>query len=187
MKLLVGLGNPGREYELTRHNMGFMVIDKLCQELNITLHKTKFNGHYYQGQILQQRVIILKPQTFMNLSGECVSQFVKYFDIAEEDILIVYDDMDIPAGKLRIRKKGSSGHQRGMQNIIDQLHTLTIPRLRVGIGKSTYPDVKDYVLGKLRNDEIDLIATSTTIASAACLDFISRDIDYIINKYNKKD
>ncbi|MDR1782214.1 MAG: aminoacyl-tRNA hydrolase [Bacilli bacterium] len=187
MKLIVGLGNPGKEYELTRHNMGFITIDKLCDKLNIELNKNKFNGNYYQGLINNEKVIILKPHTYMNLSGECVVQFVNYFNINMEDILIIFDDMDINVGKIRIRKKGSSGHQKGMQNIIDHLKTQDIARIRVGIGKNTMNDVKDYVLSKIKQEELELINESTNNASNACIDFIKHDLDYILNNYNKKD
>jgi len=186
MKLIVGLGNPGNEYVNTRHNAGFLVIDRICDRLNLSLNKVKFKGEYYQGTINNEKVILLKPQTYMNLSGECVSQFVKYFDIAHEDILVIFDDMDTDVGKIRLRASGSAGGQNGMKNIIDHLGSKDIARLRVGIGKKTIPDVKKYVLSRFKDDEIPVFNEVLDNASDACLYFLNHSIDKVMNIYNIK-
>ncbi|WP_423363785.1 aminoacyl-tRNA hydrolase [Mycoplasma sp. P36-A1] len=186
MKLIVGLGNPGKEYENTRHNAGFLVVDSICKKLDISLDKEKFNGLYYQGFVNNEKVIILKPLTYMNLSGECLIKFADYFDINDEDILVIYDDMDTEVGKIRLRAKGSSGGQRGMKNIIQHFKTEQISRIRVGIGKKTIPDVKDYVLSKFREEEIDILSVAINTASDAAIDFCSESFDLVMNKFNNK-
>ena len=137
MKLIVGLGNPGKKYEHTRHNVGFDTVDLLADLAQIDVDKESFKGLVGRGKIFDQDVMILKPQTYMNLSGESVSELVRYFKIAIEDILIVYDDMALPPGKLRLRPGGSSGGHKGMQNIIENLQTENIKRIRIGIGEPT--------------------------------------------------
>lgn len=186
MKLIVGLGNPGKEYEKTRHNIGFMIIDNLAKKLNIELNNSKFNGIYYQGFIDNEKVIILKPQTYMNLSGECIIQFVNYFNIEDEDILVVYDDMDLELGKIRLKVKGSSGGQNGMKNIMDHLHTQNISRLKFGIGLKKMIPAKDYVLGKFSKEDNLILEDKINIATNACLDFLKIDMLDIMNKYNVK-
>ena len=147
MKLIVGLGNPGKKYEKTRHNMGFMVIDHLSDVSQIDVDKEVFSGLLGRGKLFNEDVLLFKPTTFMNLSGTAVLQVVNFFKIAIEDVIVVFDDMALPVGQIRLRKSGSSGGQKGMQNIIDLLHSQDIKRVRVGIGQSPY-DVVDYVLGK---------------------------------------
>lgn len=131
MKLIVGLGNPGKEYENTRHNLGFVIIDQLANKLNVELNKKKFNGLYYQiGEYL-----LLKPQTYMNNSGECIAAFINYFRIDLNDLLVIYDDIALPLGKFRYRCQGSAGGHNGMKNIIELLGNEDFKRLRVGIGR----------------------------------------------------
>ena len=129
MKIIVGLGNPGKEYILTRHNLGFLVIDQLVDKLGIELNKRKFNGLYYQTK----EYILLKPQTYMNNSGECISAFMNYFQILSEDLLVIYDDIALPLGKFRYRSQGSDGGHNGVKNIIEKLGTNHFKRLRIGI------------------------------------------------------
>lgn len=186
MKLIVGLGNPGKEYEKTRHNIGFMIIDHLAEKLNVKLSNNKFNGIYYQGHINNEKVILLKPQTYMNLSGECVIQFVNYFNIEDEDILVVYDDMDLELGKIRLKTKGSSGGQNGMKNIMEHLHTQTISRLKFGIGLKKMIPAKDYVLGHFSKEDSVILKDKIDIATNACLDFLELEMTEIMNKYNAK-
>jgi PTH1 family peptidyl-tRNA hydrolase len=158
MKLLVvGLGNPGKEYENTRHNVGFMVVDKLALELglNFTSHKKTEN------QIAETpQIILAKPATFMNNSGRAVKSLVDYFDVAYEDLLIIYDDVDIALGELRERAAGSSAGQKGMKSILENLGTEEVARIRIGIGKDERIDTSDYVLGKIKKDERDQIETA---------------------------
>lgn len=171
MKLIVGLGNPGVQYEHTRHNMGFDVIDILLKKENLSLNKSAFNGRYIKTYLYGEDVIILKPETFMNLSGECVRNFISYYKIDLDDLLIIYDDMDLPCGKIRLREHGSAGGHNGMQNIIDLLHTSEINRIRVGIGKADRNFV-DYVLSKPSNEESELILSAQNRASEAIITFI---------------
>lgn len=186
MKLIVGLGNPGKEYQNTKHNAGFMCVDRICDKLNITLDKKKFNAEYYQGFVNGNKVIIIKPQTFMNLSGESLIQFVSYFNIDIEDILVLYDDMDTDIGSIRIRAKGSSGRQNGLKNIIAHLKTNEVARLRIGIGRNSNYDTVDYVLSSFNKSEQANLNEALDLASDAAIYFIDHDIDKVMNKYNKK-
>ena len=156
MKLIVGLGNPGKEYEKTRHNMGFMAIDRLCDQINVDVDKEDFKGVYARFKYQGEDIFILKPYTYMNLSGQSVKAIMQYFKIPVEDLIVVYDDLALPPGKIRMRPSGSSGGQKGIQNIIDLLGTNNIKRIRVGIGEPKFNTV-DYVLGKPQGDEAILI------------------------------
>src|SRR3954452_17472744 len=130
MKLIVGLGNPGKEYENTRHNLGFVIIDQLASKLNVGLNKKKFNGLYYQTS----EYILLKTQTYMNNSGECITAFLNYFRIPTDNLLVIYDDIALPLGKFRYRNQGSAGGHNGIKSVIEKLGTNRFKRLRVGIG-----------------------------------------------------
>ena len=139
MKLIVGLGNPGKEYDNTRHNLGFVVIDQLASNLNIKLNKKKFNGLYCQST----EYILLKPQTYMNNSGECIMAFLNYFNISLTNLLVIYDDISLPIGKFRYRCQGSAGGHNGVKNIIELLGSKNFKRLRVGIGYERFFLIKD--------------------------------------------
>lgn len=153
MKLIIGLGNPGKEYEKTRHNAGFMVIDKLSQDLGINVDKSGYKGLYGKGRVNGEDVILLKPQTFMNLSGESVRAVMDYFKISIKDIVVVFDDLDIEIGKIRIRNNGSAGGQNGMKSIIQHLGTQDFLRIRVGIGKDPLIETSKYVLGRMSKEQ----------------------------------
>ncbi|HEY4538205.1 MAG TPA: aminoacyl-tRNA hydrolase [Erysipelothrix sp.] len=153
MKLIVGLGNPGRKYVKTRHNVGFLVIDEIAKRFNLSVNQSKFKADYTEFNYGGEKIVLVKPQTFMNLSGESVVQFVNFYKIDLEDMLVITDDLNLPIGKIRIRKNGSSGGQNGINNIIQHLGTKDFPRLRVGIGKDPRIETVDYVLGKLSGDE----------------------------------
>jgi len=153
MKLIVGLGNPGKQYEKTRHNAGFMVMDKLADKLGVKIDQNKFKGLYTQTFIKGTKILLLKPQTFMNNSGASVQAIVDYFDIDIEDIIIIYDDLDLPVGKLRLREKGSAGGQNGVKSILRYMGTQELRRIRVGIGKDTHIPTVDYVLGKVNKED----------------------------------
>ena len=187
MKIIVGLGNPGKEYENTKHNLGFMFLDFLNKNYLGGEFKTFKNSKIIEGNIDNEKVILAKPQTYMNLSGEAVVLAVNYYKINMEDILIVHDDLDLPVGKLRIRKQGSGGGQKGMKNIIDLLHTNEISRIRVGIDHDERIPVVDYVLGKVKKEDLDDFNESIIQASNACRDFMDTPIDRVMNKYNKND
>lgn len=183
MKLIVGLGNPGKKYEKTRHNMGFMVLDHLSDISQIDIDKEVFNGLLGRGKIFDNDVLLFKPTTFMNLSGTAVVQVAKYFKIATEDIIIVFDDMALPVGQIRLRKSGSSGGQKGMQNIIELLHTSEIKRIRIGIGEPPYNAV-DYVLGKPLKEEMPLIEDAIIRATEALKEALKSNFDKAMSQFN---
>lgn len=185
MKLIVGLGNPGKEYENTRHNLGFIFIDNFAQSLNAKIDKKKFNGLYCEVKINDEKVILLKPQTFMNLSGESVIQFVNYFKINIDDILIINDDLDLTFGKIRLRSDGSSGGHNGLKNIILHLNSDKFKRLKIGISNNKLIDTKDYVLGKFNHEEEDIIDNLKNIVNNLLTDFVTLDFEKLMCKYNK--
>ena len=184
MKLIVGLGNPGKKYEGTRHNMGFMAIDLLSDQAQIDVDKEVFHGLMGRGKIYDEDVILFKPTTFMNLSGTAVQEVVHYFKIALEDTVIVYDDMALDPGVIRLRKEGSSGGHKGMQNIIDCLSTEQIKRIRIGIGEPGDNDNIDYVLSKPLKDEMPVIEEAIANAVRALKEMLKSDFDRAMNKYN---
>ena len=184
MKLIVGLGNPGKKYEGTRHNMGFMAIDLLSDQAQIDVDKEVFHGLMGRGKIYEEDVILFKPTTFMNLSGTAVQEVVHYFKIALEDIVVIYDDMAIPIGSIRLRKEGSSGGHKGMQNIIDCLSSDQIKRIRVGIGEPGEWDTIDYVLSKPLKDDMPLIEEAIANVVRGVKEYLKSDFDRAMNKYN---
>lgn len=175
MKLIVGLGNPGKKYENTRHNTGFAVIDRTLAKLNVELDKNKFNADYTMINRNGEKIYILKPLTYMNLSGEAVVPFMKYFGIEPEDLVVVHDDLDLPVGKIRLRQSGSCGGQNGMRNIIDLLGDSNIKRIRVGIGKDPLIPVVDYVLGKTKKEELEVYNQALDKASDALIYWLDHD------------
>lgn len=183
MKLIVGLGNPGKKYEHTRHNMGFDVIDLFSELAQIDIDKESFKGLVGRGKVFDEDVFLLKPQTFMNLSGESVREIVSYFKIKIEDIIVIYDDMAIVPGRIRLRPSGSSGGHNGIQNIIDNLGTKDIKRIRVGIGEPTYNSI-DYVLSKPSKEERVLIDEAIVDATNALKDILKDNFDKAMTKYN---
>ena len=166
MKLVVGLGNPGKEYENTRHNCGFRVLDELAEILDVEFTRDGFKGVYSKFKLDDEDVILLKPMTFMNLSGNSVLEIVNYFKIKIEDIIVVFDDMALEPGKIRLRLKGSSGGQKGMQNIIELLKSEEIKRIRIGIGEPEFNAV-DYVLGKPKDEEAKKLDLAIKTAAKA--------------------
>ena len=184
MKLIVGLGNPGKKYEHTRHNMGFDTVDMLAEQARIDVDKEVFHGLLGRGEIFDEDVMIFKPTTYMNLSGTAVREIVSYFKIALEDIIVVYDDMALAPGKIRLRQNGSSGGHKGMQSIIEELHSEEIKRIRIGIGEPGEWDTVDYVLSKPLKDERPLIEEAITNAANALKEAIKSDFDRAMNKYN---
>ena len=180
MKLIVGLGNPGKEYVNTRHNIGFMLIDKYLGDVKF---KEKFNGLYYETSSLD-KVIFLKPQTFMNNSGECVVKFANYYNIKPEDILVIQDDLDIYVVRYKFKINSSSGGHNGIKSIINNLGTDSFFRLKIGISNTRKNDVIDFVLGKFSKEEMNSIDFDELIK--AIDDFINYDYSYVMNKYNGK-
>ena len=183
MKLIVGLGNPGKKYEHTRHNMGFDTLDLLADMAQIDVDKESFKGLLGRGKIFDEDVLLLKPQTYMNLSGESVVQVINYFKIKLNDVLIIYDDMSLEPGKIRLRASGSSGGHNGIKNIIELLGTEDIKRIRIGIGESTY-DAIDYVLGKPSKDDLALIEESQKQAVEAIKTYLKKNFDIAMSLYN---
>lgn len=184
MKLIVGLGNPGKEYEKTRHNIGFMCIDELANYFNVELVNNKFSGLYAKFNYKDESLILLKPQKYMNLSGEVIRDFVKFFKINISDILIICDDLDTCVGKYRLRYKGSSGGHNGLKNIQLHLSTNEYKRIKIGISNNKDIETKDYVLGKFSNDEIKLINPIIKKIPDIIEDYIKLPFDNVMSKYN---
>lgn len=183
MKLIVGLGNPGKKYEHTRHNMGFDVVDLFSEIAQIDVDKEVFKGLIGRGKIFNEDVMILKPQTFMNLSGESVIEVAHYFKIDLSDIIVIYDDMALPTGKIRLRKSGSSGGHKGMQNIIEHFASEDIKRIRIGIGEASY-DTIDYVLSKPSKDEQINIDNAIKDAVEALKIILKENFDNAMSMFN---
>lgn len=186
MYLIVGLGNPEKEYANTRHNMGFDVINKIAEKYKIEMTKEKFQGLYGAGQIENEKVILLKPQTYMNLSGNSIREFVNFYKIENENIIVIYDDVDIEPGLIRIRKQGTAGSHNGMKSVIQELGTTNFPRIRVGIGKPKYEnDMINHVLQKIDETERIFINNGIELAYLAIIEILKNNIDKAMNKYNK--
>lgn len=186
MKIIAGLGNPTKEYEGTRHNIGFSVIDKLADKYNISMNEKKHKAICGKGMIEGEKVILLKPQTYMNLSGESVVDAVNFYKVdPEEDVIIIYDDIDLDVGKLRIRAKGSAGGHNGMKNIIAHLGTQVFPRIRVGVGaKPKDWDLADYVLGRFPKEELPEIEAGRETACEAVKIIVSQGAEAAMNRIN---
>lgn len=183
MKLIVGLGNPGKKYEGTRHNMGFMAIDLLSDLTKIDVDKQIFHGLLGRGEINNEDVYLFKPTTFMNLSGTAVKELVDYFKIDIDDIIVIFDDMALVPGNIRIRRNGSSGGQKGMQNIIDMLGSEEIKRIRIGIGEPEFDPV-DWVLGKPFKDDIPLIEQAIKNTVEAVKECLLNGFESAMSKFN---
>ena len=187
MYVIAGLGNPGREYEGTRHNVGFMTLDALADKYNIDVREKAFKGLIGKGMIEGNKVILVKPQTYMNLSGECIRQVMDYYKVDPEDILIVYDDISLAPGQLRIRAKGSAGGHNGIKNIIANLGSSVFPRIKVGVGeKPKGYDLADYVLGKFSKEDRVLMEEGYDLACEASALIMQGAIDQAMNEYNQK-
>ena len=183
MKLIVGLGNPGNEYIGTRHNMGFMAIDAIAKKYNIELKETKFDGLYTSLIINKEKVIFLKPQKYMNLSGEVIKKYVDYFKININDILIIYDDMDLELGKFKIKYKGSSAGHNGLKNIEQNLKSNEYKRIKIGISKNKMDKI-NHVLGKFNNDELILLNNVLNLIPEIIENYLILTFDNLMNKYN---
>lgn len=186
MKLIVGLGNPGEEYEKTRHNIGFMMLDAYAKEKNIEFKKEKFNGMYAEMMIESEKVILLKPLSYMNLSGEVVRKFVDFYKIDLSDILIVHDDLDLNIGNYKLKDKGSSGGHNGLKNIELHLNSQNYKRLKIGISNPKNMDTKDYVLGKISLEEATCYQELTKTVIAILDDSLHCDFSALMSKYNRK-
>lgn len=169
MYIIAGLGNPGKKYVGTRHNMGFEALDAVAAKYDIEIKKAKFNAIYGEGVIEGEKVVLVKPQTFMNLSGEAIREFRDWYKTDNSKIIIIYDDVSLPVGKLRIRPKGSAGGHNGIKSIIYQLNSDEFPRIKIGVGSPQNPDydLVDYVLGRFTKSEVEeLIPMAIKVAEA---------------------
>ncbi|MBQ6547190.1 MAG: aminoacyl-tRNA hydrolase [Bacilli bacterium] len=184
MKLIIGLGNPGKEYENTRHNMGFIVLDSFAKSLGVSIDKKKFNGLYADLFVDGEKVLLVKPQSYMNLSGEVVQSFANYYDVDYSDILVISDDLDLDFLDYRLRLFGSSGGHNGLQNIEDSLGSNRFRRFRIGISNNPDIDTKDYVLGKFSKDDIKCIDEFLPKTVDILNDFIRLDFEKVMSKYN---
>lgn len=184
MKLIVGLGNPGKEYDSTRHNIGFMVLDLLAEKYNIKFNHEKFCGQYAETIINGEKYIFLKPLKYMNLSGEVVRDFIKFYKIDIDNLLIISDDLDMQTGKIKIKGKGSSGGHNGLKNIELHLNTNEYKRVKVGIANNKLMDTKDYVLGKFNKEDKNLIDMSLLKVISIIEDFNKITFEQLMSKYN---
>ena len=185
MYLIVGLGNPESDYAQTRHNMGFNVINKLAKEYDIEIARKKFNSEYEVAVIEDEKVILVKPQTFMNASGEAVLEFVNFYKIELDKVIIIYDDIDIAPGKIRIRKSGSPGSHNGVKSVVHFLNNENFPRVRVGIGKpEENENLIEYVIGAMDEESKKRLDEGTEIAKDAIIELLKNGIDSAMNKFN---
>ena len=185
MYLIVGLGNPENEYAHTRHNMGFDAINEIAKKNNINITKTKFKSLYETGIIQNQKVILLKPQTYMNASGESIKEVYDFYNIKPEELIVIYDDIDIAKGKIKLRKKGGPGSHNGMKSVIQELGITDFTRIRVGIGQPEFKsDMINYVIGKVPEEEQKILQEGTQKAAEAVEEIIKNGIDIAMNKFN---
>lgn len=186
MYIIVGLGNPGKKYELTRHNMGFLALDLLADKYGIKVDRLKFKALTGEGRIEGKKVLLVKPQTYMNLSGESVREVMNFYKEPVENLIVIYDDIDIPEGTLRIRPKGSAGTHNGMRNIVYLLGDDNFPRIRVGIGGERKMDLVNYVTGRVTEDEADSLWSALNKAAEAAADIVINDVIHAMQEYNIK-
>ena len=184
--LIVGLGNPGQKYEHTRHNMGFLTVDLLAEQLNVKLNKVKFKSAYNIVRFGGQKCLVMKPQTYMNLSGEAVHEAAQFYKIPADHVLVIYDDVSLPVGKLRVRPTGSAGGHNGLKNIIQHLGTDAFPRIKVGVGMPDHPEheMVDWVIGKPQGEEAKTLRAALDRAADAALSVIDEGPDRAMNRFN---
>lgn len=186
MKIIVGLGNPGKAYTYTRHNIGFWAIDYIAEACGCKVDRVKFKGLYGECRIGGQKVLLVKPQTYMNLSGECVREVVEYFKVPMEDVIVIYDDISMEVGSLRIREKGSAGGHNGMKSIIYQTQTDVFPRLKIGVGGKPHPDydLADWVLSDFSRDEEKVLDGVLKKCLEAVKYILAGDVKEAMNRCN---
>ena len=185
MYVIVGLGNPEPEYSNTRHNMGFDTINKIAKKYNIEFSKTNFKGIYGTGIIEGEKVILLKPQTYMNLSGESIKEIIDFYKLNTDNLIIIYDDIDIEPGIIKLRKTGGPGTHNGMKSVIKEIGTEKFPRVRVGIGKPEHKgDLINYVIGKIPEEDKKILEKSTDVAKDAVIEIIKNGMDKAMNLFN---
>lgn len=185
MYIIAGLGNPGSKYENTRHNMGFKAIDAIASEFGIDVNRAKFKGLIGEGRIGSEKVILLKPQTYMNLSGQSVREIMNFYKIPEENLIVIYDDFDLPIGSIRVRKSGGPGTHNGMKSVVQELGSRKFPRVRVGIGSSDGSTIQ-FVIGKVGKDEQQILNEAAEAAASAASDIIRIGIENAMNIHNTR-
>lgn len=186
MNVIVGLGNPGKQYENTKHNIGFITLDQLAEQHGIKINKIKHKALVGEGIIAGRKVLLVKPQTFMNLSGQSVREVVSYYHVEPEDLLVIYDDVDLPLGSLRIRSKGSAGSHNGMKSILYDLQEDGFPRIRIGIGAERRMDLASYVLGNFDKEDREPMKQAVSRAAAAVERYLAEGIEAAMSEYNTK-
>lgn len=188
MYIVAGLGNPGKEYEMTRHNIGFHFIDYFADKHNVQVKKLKYKGLYGEVNISGEKVLLIKPQTYMNLSGNCIGDFCSFYKIPPENVIIINDDVSLNCGNIRIRPKGSDGGHNGLKSIIYRLCSDNFPRIKIGVGSAAEKgmDLADYVLGRFAKAEIPVLEDSIIRAAEACELIIAGKTDLAMNKFNTK-
>lgn len=186
MYVIVGLGNPGKKYENTKHNIGFITVDYLAEKNDIKINKIKHKALVGEGFISGQKVLLVKPQTYMNLSGNSVREIIEYYKIEIEELIVIYDDIDIEMGRLRIRKKGSAGTHNGMRSIIYDLQSDLFPRIRIGIGGERKMDLASYVIGKFDPDSVKTMENAVVRAAESIECILEKGIDIAMGEYNIK-
>lgn len=184
MKVIVGLGNPGRQYHGTRHNVGFAVVDVLAKSPQATAYQTKFQSEIAELHEQAEKLLLVKPQTFMNLSGRAVQQIVDFYQLPVEDLLVVCDDINLPLGKLRVRAKGTHGGHNGLRDIQQHLATTEYSRLRIGVDSPQHDDAIDHVLGKFRPAEREVIEDAVRLSAQAVIVWATRGINACMNEFN---
>lgn len=187
MKLAVGLGNPGKQYERTRHNVGFDVIDRVARNLSTPLDQSKFKGIFGTHRTTEGKMTLLKPMTFMNLSGESIGQLANYYDIPPEDVLVIYDDLDLMPGTIRLRQKGGHGGHNGIRSTMDHLGSRDFNRIRIGIGRpGPGTKVTDHVLGRFSPDDRTAVDDAIRQAAEAVETWMTKDFILVMNDFNGK-
>ena len=186
MYIIAGLGNPGKKYENTKHNVGFLTVDILAEKLGIRVSKIRHKALTGEGFIGTEKVLLVKPQTYMNHSGESIREVLSFYKADPENLIVIYDDIDLPMGSLRIRKKGSAGTHNGMKSIIYQIASEDFPRVRVGIGGERKGDLADYVISGFRKEDISTMEEAIVRAADAVICAVEKGIDIAMGQYNTK-
>lgn len=184
MKVLVGLGNPGPRYRNTRHNVGFLVVERVASHLSVALAGEKYNGIVAEGEYQGERVLLVKPQTFMNNSGDCVARVLRYKPVKPAELVVAVDDVNLALGRIRIRPAGSAGGHNGLKSIIQHLGTDEFPRVRLGVGGADRDELIDHVLGTFRPDEKPVVQEMVDRAAEAMLEVIASGVESAMNKFN---
>lgn len=187
MKLIVGLGNPGIQYQLTRHNAGFIIVDDLIKELNLTNKETKFSGEFIKTKYQNQDIILLKPLTFMNLSGSCLASFINFFKVKPEDVLIVHDEIDLDFGRIQFKNNGSAAGHNGLKDIFSKTNTNNFSRLRIGIGRNSNFSTVNWVLSNFTSEELARINNNQKLFFNAILNWVdNNNLNNLMNKFNNQ-